>query len=786
MQTVGISLAYLPTFIEENGGRVKLAEMTTADVKQYVVKIQTASAQETYTQRISRQSVVSPDKAKFIGEASWFVIHSWRSKFLDLVDSLTAMFDLEDLTATQKENTFLWIDLFCFNQHKKDEKDVAWFNADLADHIRRIGQAVVVAHPWDTSAVFTRSWCCFEIYCSATLSKCRLEFAMPSDEYARLLQSLAADPEIYQQMLESQVKTKYATATKIEDKNTIFSAMEKNILPGGSAPEIYTAWDGVIREVLENWIVRTLQQKIVTVLQQQQQQQQQQGFQADNDGEGGGEGGDDAVAAAVRTEATRRGTRSSFEWLGALPGVSDSQHESNPVSLEATGWMRTLASVFEGLGRLESSLPLRQQVANAMLALFGDTAADLFLDACRELAETYKLMHRFEKTRPILETVLTAMRAKVGRDDLRTIQASQELAVLCVCQGVYDQAEELLLECFSLRKRLIGEDHHDTLVTMNALAELLAITERPQDAIAMYNDVIIKRKRICGEDNKETIESIKGLAQLYNNLGKFDQSLILLRRVLGENNIETLRCMCNLSATLSAQGKFGDSQMLLEEVVLKFSKLLGRDCPETIEATLSLAGVYDDLQQFDRALPLYHDCLSAYQSLELNQDGGRVDQCYEAIAQLHVNMGNHSAAIKAFHECLGRTVVALSAEAGTTSIRSAKATSIKNRLTILYADQGDLTSAIALANDCLAERSERLGPDHTDTLSSLSLLGSLLHSQDDLQEALRLYEECFHRRVSVLGKDHVHTKHVKRKVMELRKALGPEVGEEAVGSWMMH
>ena len=775
MQTVGISLAYLSTFIEENGGRVKMAEMTTADVKQYVVKIQTASAQETYVQRMSRQSIVSPDKAKSIGEASWFVIHSWKSKFLELADSLNDMFDQEGLTDSQKENTFLWIDLFCFNQHNRGgEKDLAWFNVDLGDHIRKIGQAVVVAHPWDT--VFTRSWCCFEIYCSA-LSNCRLELAMPSDEHARLLQSLAADPEIYLQMSESQVKTKYATATKIEDKNTIFSAMEKNILPGGSATDIYTAWDTVICEVLQNWVVRTLQRKIVIV--QQQQQQQGQGFQADSVDESS-----DDSATAVRTEATKRGSRVSFEWLGTLPGVSDSQQESNPVSVEATGWMRTLASVFEGLGRFESSLPLRQQVANAMFALFGDTA-DQFLDVCRELAETYKLMHRFEKTRPILEIVLTAMRAKKGRDDLGTIQASYELAILCVCQGVFDQAEELLHECFSLRKRLIGEDHHDTLVTMHSLAELLAITDRPHDAIAMYNDVITKRKRICGEDSKETIDSIKGLAQLYNNLGKFDQSLVLLRRVLGENNIDTLRCMFKLSVTLSSQGKFSESQVLLEEVVPKFSKLLGKLCPETIEAIYVLAGVYDDLQQFDRALPLYQDCLSAYQSLELNQEGGRVDQCFEAIAQLHVNMGNPSAAIKAFHECLDRAV-ALSAETGATSIRSAKATSIKNRLTILYIDQGDLTSAIALAIDCLAERSERLGSDHTDTLSSLSLLASLRHSQDDLHEALRLYEECLLRRVSVLGKDHVHTKHVKRKVMELRKELGPEVDEEEVGSWMMH
>ena len=128
---VGVALDYLPLFVEENGGRAKVGEMTTADVKQYIVKIQTASSQETYCQRIVRQSVTSPDKAHYVGEATWFVIHHWKSKFINLVDSLLTHFAFDNA----KDKVYLWIDLFCYNQHTKEDKNPTWFQTTLNDVI---------------------------------------------------------------------------------------------------------------------------------------------------------------------------------------------------------------------------------------------------------------------------------------------------------------------------------------------------------------------------------------------------------------------------------------------------------------------------------------------------------------------------------------------------------------------------------------------------------------------------------------------------------------------------
>jgi hypothetical protein len=98
-------------------------------------------------------------------------------------------------------------------------------------------------------------------------------------------------------------------------------------------------------------------------------------------------------------------------------------------------------------------------------------------------------------------------------------------------------------------------------------------------------------------------------------------------------------------------------------------------------------------------------------------------------------------------------------------------TSLRSRLALLLADSGNVTRAAELIRGCLEERKARLGPDHTDTLSSMSQLANLLTVQGDLEAALETHTECYTRRLDVLGKEHAHTKHSKTSCLELRKRL---------------
>ncbi len=55
---------------------------------------------------------------------------------------------------------------------------------------------------------------------------------------------------------------------------------------------------------------------------------------------------------------------------------------------------------------------------------------------------------------------------------LNTLESKNDLAVLYKEQARYDKAESLLLESLEGRRKVLGEEHPDTLVSLNNLIEL--------------------------------------------------------------------------------------------------------------------------------------------------------------------------------------------------------------------------------------------------------------------------------------------------------------------------
>ena len=76
------------------------------------------------------------------------------------------------------------------------------------------------------------------------------------------------------------------------------------------------------------------------------------------------------------------------------------------------------------------------------------------------------------------------------------------LADLYWNQGRYDEAEPLYLETLETRKRVLGDDHPDTLNSMNNLANLYQIsraaTPRPSRSTSKCLET---QKRVLGDDH---------------------------------------------------------------------------------------------------------------------------------------------------------------------------------------------------------------------------------------------------------------------------------------------
>jgi Flp pilus assembly protein TadD len=86
-----------------------------------------------------------------------------------------------------------------------------------------------------------------------------------------------------------------------------------------------------------------------------------------------------------------------------------------------------------------------------------------------------------------------------------------------------------------MRRLKLGEDHPDTLTTMNNLAGLYDAQEKYSKAEALYAKCLDLKRVKLGEDHPDTLTTMNNLAVVYDAQGKYSrlkhfmQSVLILR-----------------------------------------------------------------------------------------------------------------------------------------------------------------------------------------------------------------------------------------------------------------
>ena len=74
------------------------------------------------------------------------------------------------------------------------------------------------------------------------------------------------------------------------------------------------------------------------------------------------------------------------------------------------------------------------------------------------------------------------------------------------------------------REAILGDDHPDTLSSINNLAALYRSQGKYDKAEPLYVECLAKRKEILGDDHPDTLSSMNNLAGLYRSQGKYDKA----------------------------------------------------------------------------------------------------------------------------------------------------------------------------------------------------------------------------------------------------------------------
>ena len=105
---------------------------------------------------------------------------------MDVVDSLFDHFH-------DKQDIFIWFDLFSNNQHSGNNIKFDDLCKTFKSAIKQFGHTVMVMSPWDNPVILTRGWCLFELFCTAD-SKSEFSIAMSKKDHSQFLNEVLRDP----------------------------------------------------------------------------------------------------------------------------------------------------------------------------------------------------------------------------------------------------------------------------------------------------------------------------------------------------------------------------------------------------------------------------------------------------------------------------------------------------------------------------------------------------------------------------------------------------------------
>ncbi|MBL0926830.1 MAG: tetratricopeptide repeat protein [Phycisphaerales bacterium] len=286
-------------------------------------------------------------------------------------------------------------------------------------------------------------------------------------------------------------------------------------------------------------------------------------------------------------EPAERHARDAYETRLKLLGRDDEQ---------TCRALNVLASVLVRTEQSAKAEPVLISAAADHTRLFGRTHP-ITLQTLDALGMLYQSQNRDAETATIAAEVLAARRVSPGPSDPDTVSAMVMLATAYAGLGRVEESDGLFEEAIASRARELGEDHPLTLGMRANFAWALYwtatsvegrssewVNERIERSRVINERMLEDRARVLGEDHPDTLASMNNLAIVYNKLRRFDKCDELNRRgletsirVLGPEHPDTIVSIANYGKFLRDQKRFEESAEYLERAVRLSRKVLPPD-----------------------------------------------------------------------------------------------------------------------------------------------------------------------------------------------------------------
>ncbi len=231
---------------------------------------------------------------------------------------------------------------------------------------------------------------------------------------------------------------------------------------------------------------------------------------------------------------------------------------------------------------------------------------------------------RLLEAEPLMREALGTLRRVLGDEHRNTLASIGNLGQLLQAQGRLAEAEPYVREALETSRRVLGNEDPDTLAAINNMGILLQgqglhAQGKLAEAEPYLREALDQRRRVLSDEHPNTLSAISNMGSLLKAQGKlteaepyFREALDLSRRVLGEHP-DTLISINKMGSLLHAQGKRAEAEPYWREALEMSRRLYKGDHPFVAMSLNRVAGERLELGRAAEAEPLF------VEELEMNQ-----------------------------------------------------------------------------------------------------------------------------------------------------------------------
>ena len=220
----------------------------------------------------------------------------------------------------------------------------------------------------------------------------------------------------------------------------------------------------------------------------------------------------------------------------------------------------------------------------------------------------------------------------------------------------------------------------------------------------------------------------------------------------------------NYAQFLSKFGLYKDAEAVYLRQISFAEDLYGKEHEKTAISYNNIGSVYDDLDDYGKALEYYQKALAICEKL-LGTEHPDTATCYNNIGEMYRKQGDYDygKALEYLQKVLRIFEKAFGSEHPNTA-------TCYNNIGLVYDGKGDYGKALEYYQKVLEIKEKVLGTDHLSTANSYNNIGMMYVRQGYYDKALEYLKMTYQIWKNKLGEEHPHTKAVLKNINIVKNA----------------